>query len=106
MPTGACALLFKASNKMTGLTYSTTMTDFLLNRPMTLIPHLNPATLPINGHSTLLPPTDTTSSGLGTLQLCEASKACDSGDTPASGYSWNSSVYFQTMIRDKIPNQS
>ena len=105
MPTGACALLFKASNKMTGLTYSTTMTDFLLNRPMTLIPHLNPATLPINGHSTLLPPTDTTSSGLGTLQLCEASKACDSGDTPASGYSWNSSVYFQTMIRDKIPNQ-
>ena len=29
MPTGACALLFKASNKMTGLTYSTTMTDFL-----------------------------------------------------------------------------
>ena len=69
---------------------------------MTFIPHLNPATLPINSHSTLLPPTDTTSSGLGTLQLCEASKACDSGDTPASGYSWNSSVYFQTMIRDKI----
>ncbi len=105
-PTGACALLFKASNKMTGLTYSTTMTDFQLNRPLTFIPRLNPATLPITSHETLPPINETTSGGFGALQLCQASKECGSGSTPNTGYSWNSSVYFQTMIRDKIPNQS
>ena len=46
-PTGMCDLLFKASNRLTGVSYSTTMTDLQLTRSVTLIPRLNPATLPL-----------------------------------------------------------
>lgn len=101
-PTGMCDLLFKASNSLTGLSYSTTMTDLQLTRSVTLIPRLNPATLPVNAHEVNLPPNETTSKTSGKLQLCDSTQQCASSAASSSGYSYNTQVYFQTEIRDKV----
>jgi hypothetical protein len=101
-PTGMCDLLFKASNSLTGLSYSTTMTDLQLSQPQILIPRLNPATLPQNAHGVTLPPNEAASKGSATLQLCESAQQCASNSTGNTGYSYNTQVYFQTSLKKTV----
>ncbi len=93
-----CSFDIVLSNLSTGTIYCSTevMITFTPGMNATIIPNLNPATLPISDETTSGSSTPST----GNIDLCESSVSCtDPSPSPTSPtYSYNSNVYFQTGV--------
>ncbi len=94
-----CNFNIVLSNRSSGTIYSQTLVAITLTPGIntTIIPNLEPATLPLS----VPPPADLSSLTNGSISLCSDSTDCTE-PTTGPGYSLNSSVYFQTAIADRI----
>lgn len=102
-----CMFSVLVYNKLTQTIYSDTMLEIeLLPGGQTFIPNLNPATLPLCPGTLdpcVLTGTCTPSpSRMGTLTLCEGAASCTASQTGGGAVVPNSTVYFQTLLEDKI----
>ena len=109
-----CTFTITASNSVTGTVYSTTLVQIALTGgTIQFIPELEPATLPICNH----PVADCLTTGtcslstskVGAISLCSSGSQCtnpteNGSGTQGAGYgsSYNSNVYFQTSVADKV----
>ena len=104
----SCKFTVVDSNASTGTVYSTTVIQIMLTPGnQTLLPSLNPATLPVCNNTLnacLLSGTCSLSNSKeGALSLCAGSATCNNSPaTNTGGYSLNQNVYFQTMITNKV----
>jgi hypothetical protein len=99
-----CDVTIFAENAYTGTIYSSTLMRLHMNVSASIIPNLEPATLPICENTInpceLTGQCSLTSGKLGELSLCSDPSAC----TPPSGtgYSLNSNVYFKVALNKLV----
>lgn len=104
-----CQFLIIYSNRATQTIYCQTIFQIsMINGDQTLLPELEPATIPICSNTInkcLLDDTCSISTEKqGAIELCESSASCESpqlNQPNSKGYSLNESVYFQVALVDK-----
>lgn len=100
-----CQFVVRATNKITDAPYSTTSMNLILAVEETVVPQLDPASLPLVLRGTIPTTSGPAVQHVGTLKLCQPSVPCASNlPSPATdtGYDENSQIYFQTALKNVV----